>query len=98
MRATRRAQDVLTETPASPAPALTQTHRNRTEDSIMNGETGPITATTPTDCPDGAFPLVERETGGSPVERNRPFRPSGRQDLNLRPRDPQALFGRVRAG
>jgi len=31
----------------------------------------------------------ERGTGGSPVEGNRPFRPSGRQDLNLRPLDPQ---------
>src|SRR5690606_23490362 len=35
------------------------------------------------------FPQVETPTGGSPVEGNRPPVPSGRQDLNLRPLDPQ---------
>jgi hypothetical protein len=40
-----------------------------------------------------AFPQVEMAMGGSLVSREPPISPSGRQDLNLRPLDPQ--YGRA---
>src|SRR5690606_41186135 len=37
-----------------------------------------------------AFPLVDRPMGGPPQCEEPPITPSGRQDLNLRPLDPQS--------
>ena len=84
-QAARRAAQVFAEPTVSAADALTHSPRTHTEESIMEptitGSSAAGVASTRSD----AFPLVECETGGSPMRKTRPSAPSGRQDLNLRP-------------
>ena len=95
--ATGRARAVLDDGPSggpddpvSADPALTHSHRTHNEEMIMDtAQQRPRPRQVRRRSP-GAFPQVDSEKGGPSVRKNRPSRPSGRQDLNLRPLDPQS--------
>jgi hypothetical protein len=63
--------------------------RSSLERNDHSGQTGKINKRPTEDRQQRAFPLVDRLMGGPLPCREPPIAPSGRQDLNLRPLDPQ---------